>query len=226
MEYDKTSSPLYKLLLGGKQINLPKGQVVSAFEDRAMLHLIKSGYIKRYLISSDGTKGIQVIFGPNDIVPLTPVYKTIFKMEMYSGPVQYYYEAMTDIKIYSVSQSTLLEAIEKDPLIYRDLFYAAGMRLNSYIHRLESMSTRAAHRKVAHQLAYLAEVFGVESHDGIAITVPLTHQNIGDMLNLARETVTHCMNRLQEKGLITGGKHIVVLDLEKLKLRSSLISSG
>ena len=220
MDYNRVGSPLYKLLLSGRQLKLPKGQVVSAFEDSAMLNLISSGFIKRYLITSDGSKGIQVIFGPNDIFPLTPVYKTIYKMDVYSGPEQYYYESMTEIEVFSINQATLLEAVNAEPLIYKDLFYAAGLRLNSYIHRLESMSSRAANKKVAHQLTYLADIYGQKTEDGTTIMVPLTHQNLADILNLARETVTHCMTRLEEKGLIHVNKYITVLVIEKLRQAS------
>lgn len=220
MDYNREDSPLYKLLIECKRFKLPKGQVVSAFEDRAMLNLIKSGYVKRYLITSDGSKGIQVIFGPSDIFPLTPVYKAIYKLDVYSGPEQYYYESMTEIEIYSINQSSLQQAVDDNPLIYKDLFYAAGLRLNSYIHRLESMSLRAANRKVANQLAYLADIFGKKTADGSLIMLPLTHQNIADILNLARETVTHCLVRLEERGLIVADKQIIVLDVEKLRQAS------
>ena len=217
MDDRRVGSPLYELLLNGKHLRLPKGQVVNAFDEQAQLNLIKSGYIKRYLINKDGSKGIQVIFGPEDIFPLTPVYKNIFQMDVYSGPEQYYYESMTEIEIYSIDQSTLQTALEMNPLIYKDLFYAAGLRLNSYIHRLESMSLRVANRKVANQLVYLANIFGKKLENSTTIMVPLTHQNLADMLNLARETVTNCMTSLQEKGIIETGKKIVILDLEKLK---------
>lgn len=217
MEYDRLDSPLYRLLLSGRHIKLPKGQVVNAFDDISMLNLIKSGFIKRYLITGEGEKGIQVIYGPDDIFPLTPVYKSVYKMDIYSGPQQYYYESMTDIEIYSINHVTLLEALETDPLLYKDLFYAAGLRLNAYIQRLESMSLRVANKKIANQLVYLADTFGKNTNDGVEIVLPLTHQNLADVLNLARETVTHRMTRLQEKGLIKVTKRIVILDIEKLR---------
>jgi len=216
MSYSQVESPLYKLLLAGKHLKLPKGQVVNAFDSTA-INLIKSGYIKRYLITKEGTKSIQVIYGPKDIFPLTPVYKAVYKMDIYSGPEQYYYESMTPIEIFSLGQAELDIAMVSNPIIYQDLFYAAGLRLNSYIHRLESMSLRVANKKVAHQLLYLARIFGSSTTKGsITIMVPLTHQDLADVLNLARETVTHCLLRLQQKGLINISKNIVVLDIDGL----------
>lgn len=217
VDYKHAESLLHKLIEQGKRLKLPKGQVIDALNDGGKLNLIKSGYVERYLITNEGTKGIQVIYGANDIFPLTPVFKTIFEMDIYSGPEQYYYESLSEIEIYSISHETLRKAIETEPLLFKDLFFESGLRLNSYIHRLESMSLRVANRKVANQLAYLADVFGDMKNDGTIIVLPLTHQSLAEMLNLARETVTHCLIRLQEKGLIKAGRHITILDLDKLK---------
>lgn len=218
MDDSQPTSPLYKLLLAeGRRLRLPKGQVVSGFEEQSKLYLLRSGYIKRYLLTKEGTKGIQVVFGPNDVFPLTPVYNSLYDLRVYSGAEQYYYESMTPIELYAISQETLREAIDENPLIYRDLFLAAGLRLNSYIHRLESMSLRVANKKVIHQLVFLAEVFGKKTDAGLTITASLTHQDLADILNLARETVSHVLGRLQEKGLIKHDKFITVTDIERLR---------
>jgi len=217
MRYDHLNSPLYKLLIDGRQVKFPKGQVVT-FGDSDLVHFIKAGYIKRYLITKDGSMSIQIIYGPGDIFPLSPVRKSIFNEHVYTTGEQYYHEAMTDLEIYSTTVSSLLQALEQDPLIYKDLFYAAGVRINSNVFRLENMSLRVTNRKVAHLLIHLSDIFGEKVDDGTRIKVPLTHQNVADMLNMARETVTLTLARLEDKGLIrvAEGKHIIVLDLDGL----------
>lgn len=211
-------SPLYQLLLNGHRQTLPKGEIVHGFEDKTLIHLIKSGYVKRYMIQNDGSRNIQVIYGPDDIVPLTPVYNSIFDIKIYRGPQTYYYEAMTDIALYSISHETLKEALENNPLIYKDLFYAAGIRLNSFIHRLEDASISGSHRRVAHLLCYLADLYGKPAQNGgTAIQLPLTQQTIAEILGLARETVTHSITNLRVKGLILdSGKTYILPDPEKL----------
>ncbi len=219
MSYKLEDTPLYKLLLTGKRHRLPKGEIVHGFQDRALIHLIKSGYIKSYLIQSDGTRSTRVIYGPNYIVPLTPVYNMVFEMQIYTGPETYYYETMTDVDLYSLDRDALKEALAKDPLLYKDLFYAAGVRLNSYIHRLEDASITGSHRRVAHLLVYLSNVFGSPTKDGgLMIDLPLTQQTIAEILGLARETVTHSVVNLREKGLLVASdKKIILPDPEKLQ---------
>jgi CRP-like cAMP-binding protein len=66
---------------------------------------------------------------------------------------------------------------------------------------------------------YLADIFGKADASGqTTIDVPLTQQTIAEVLSLARETVTHSVVRLREKGLVTvSGKKFIIPDLEKLR---------
>lgn len=217
MNYDQTKSPLLALLQGGKQRKLPKGQVLPFSDQRMILSLLRSGFIKRYSITSDGTQSIQSIYGPGDIFPLTPAFKAIYDLEIYHGSEVFYYETITEAIIHSIDETTLLEALSHDPIIYKDLLYVSGQRLGSNIQRLENMSLRAANRRVAHQLVHYANKFGQPSERGIMILLPLRHQTLASILNLARETVTHCITRLQEKGLIEANQTITVLDIDKLR---------
>ncbi len=217
MEYRRENSPLYSLLENGTKRTLPKAQVVYGFGGQAV-HLLESGYVKRYLITKEGAKSIQVIYGPGDFLPLTPIYKELFNMDIYNGPEEYYYEAITPVVLYSVSINELTESAKINPELYKDLFYAAGVRLNSYIHRLESISLGVANKKIGHQLCYLANIFGKKDEQGVTIQLPLTHQTIAEILDMARETITLRISRLQEKGLISIEKQLITIhDLEALR---------
>ena len=219
MHYDLLHSPLVKLLDEGKELSLPKGQVLQLFSSGVPLSMVKKGYIKRYSITSDGSQSIQSIYGPDEIFPLTPVFKLLFGVDIYRGTEAFYYEALTPITIKSINDEKLLERVKSNPSIYKDLFYVAGLRLSSNIQKLDNASLRVANRKVAHQLVYYSKKFGKSTPNDVLIKVPLTHQTLADVLNLSRETVTLCMIRLQDKGLIGAGeqKHIIVRDIEKLR---------
>ena len=196
----------------------PKGQIVHVFEDAAMLNFIKKGYVKRYRITDDGHQSVQVVYGPGHIFPLTPVYKTLYDYDMYSGPEEYFYETITPVIAHALDQASLKNAILNDPQLFSDLFFAAGLRLNSYIHRLEGHAQKTASQSVAWQLAYLADTFGEKTANGVMIMLPLTHQNLADIVGLARETMTHSLKELRSKKLISSDKkHITVLDIEALQ---------
>lgn len=217
MAYDPVSSPLYKLFLQGNRFTLPKGQVVHALDDRSQINLIERGFIKRYRITNEGQKSIQLIFGPNDIFPMTPLYYSVLGMPVYRGKETYYYESMTEIVVYSQPIELLKETLESQPQMYKDLWYAAGMKLNAYIARMEDISLRSSLWRVAYTLGFMATQFGEPTPDGISIPLPLTHQDVADFLDLSRETVSREMAKLKDRGLIQGNKSIIVSNIDGLR---------
>lgn len=210
-------SHLSKVLMKGKRQVFPKKHQIAMSDDRIMVGIIKSGYVKRYMISSDGKLSVQSVYGPGEVFPLTPVYRAIFNKNIYFGDETFYYETITPTNMYTLNKNELLEELSKDPMLYKDILAVSGKRLHSNIHKLENMSLRATNKRVAHMLLYLAGVFGEKTDEGIIINLPLTHELISDMLDVARETVSLKLTSLAEKGVIRTSKNIVVLDLEKLK---------
>lgn len=217
MQNKRNLGALTNLLKGGKKISLAKGQVIHDPEHKNLLNVVGTGFIKRYSIDNNGAQSIQVIYGPEDVFPLTPVFKTVFNLDLYHGPETFHYEALVDSELFAISQDALSKALVASPTLYKDLLYVSGERLNSNIHRLENISLRTTHRRIAHMLYFAAGTFGEKTKEGIVLTIPLTHQTLADSLSLARETVTRRLTRLEEKGLIKVGRHIVILDLDGLK---------
>lgn len=216
--YDtEISEDLRQLLLRGRQYKIPKGQIIQSTEDRRVFNLLNSGYVKRYLISNSGSYGVQVIYGPGDIFPITLAYSAIFNRAINEGPETYYYEAMTDAQIYTVDESTLKEGVEQNPILYKDLFSIAGKRLHSTLHGLENLTLSNSYHRVAHELLYMANKFGEKEKNGVKILVPLTHQDLADILSLTRETVSTSMVELRKRKLIITTKNIVIPDMDKLE---------
>jgi CRP/FNR family transcriptional regulator len=178
---------------------------------------LERGYIKRYFITKEGNKSIQVIYGPNYIFPLTPIFEVTHGLKAYRGPEVYYYEALTDVVTYSLSLDNFQEMAAKQPTLYKDLLFAAGLRLNSYIHRLEDQSLHSSLRRVAHQLVYLADRFGTAKNGAVTLQLPLTHQVLADILDLSRETVSREMAKLKSRGLIDNSDAITIGDIQKLR---------
>lgn len=217
MSYDSRSSSLHALLQAGNSYTLPKGQIVHALDDYSRFSCIATGYVKRYIITNEGNKSVQLIYGPGHVFPLAPILRHIYDMDLYRGPELYYYESMTDIVVNSISFESLHKALQADKSIYTDLLYVAGTRLNSYIWRLEDTSLGNSTWRVAHQLSFLASQFGEMTETGLKIMVPITHQDLADILNLSRETVSRSIAKLRDKKLIISGQYTVIPDPAKLK---------
>lgn len=186
-------------------------------DHRVQLNILVAGFVKRYLINNDGELSVQSIFGPGYVFPLTPVFMNLLGQSLYSGPETIYYEAMQDAEVFSISLETLKEKIEADPTLYKELFAEAGIRLEDNIQRLENLSLKTSYKRLAHQLVFFASKFEENEKTGRKILIPLTHQDLADILSLTRETVSTAMVELRKKNLIQTGKYISVPSLAKLK---------
>jgi CRP-like cAMP-binding protein len=208
---------LQKILKSGKKEHIPKGHVLQTTDNQRRFMMLGGGFVKRYMITNNGTLSTEVIYGTNDIFPLTTLYKAIFGLDINDSPETYYYETIVKSVIYSVEIDEMLDHIKREPIIYKSLFLEAGTRLHSTLNGLESMSLPTSYQKLAHELLYLAERFGEKTPWGTKITVPLTHQDLADILSLTRETVSNNMVRLRKDGFIKTGRNIVVPDIKKLQ---------
>jgi CRP-like cAMP-binding protein len=211
------SDELKSMMLAGRKFKLAKGQIIQSTDDRRVFNYITSGFVKRYLIANDGSLGVQVIYGPGDVFPITLAFSVLFDQKINESPETYYYESMTEVEVYTVNEEALKDSVEKNPRLYKDLMSVAGKRLHSTLQGLENLTLKNSYHRVAHELHYMAIRFGEKKVGGTKILVPLTHQDLADILSLTRETVSTCMVQLREKGLISTNKSIIIKDMEKLQ---------
>lgn len=204
-------------MLTGRKFKLSKGQIIQSTDDRRVFNLIEKGYVKRYLISNEGSLGVQVIYGPGEVFPITLAFSVLFDQSINESPETYYYEAMTELELYTINEQELADAVKADPTLYRDLMAVAGKRLHSTLHGLENLTLKTSYYRVAHELLYMAQRFSEKTGKGYKILIPLTHQDLADILSLTRETVSTCMVELRKKGLITTNRNICVKDIKKLE---------
>ena len=212
-----TSGHWQKLVESGRLRKYSKKQVIQTSSDGQAAKFVKSGYVKRYLITNTGAISTQVLYGPGDFFPLTLVYKAVLNQKLYRGPEIYYYETMCEAQIYDLQISRLIDEVQRRPVLYRDLMYEAGRRLNSNIQKLENRSLPNFYRRLAHQLLYYARKFGEPKGQKVIILAPLTQQDLADILDSTRETVSASMAKLAKKGLIEVKRQIVVTDILKLE---------
>lgn len=208
---------LIKVVRAGRKRLYPKGLVIQSTESIPNFTFVDSGYVKRYLITTEGNQSIQGIYGPGDVFPLTMVLKLLFNQVLRELPETYYYETMTPVKAHTITSDELLEAVKSDPLLYRPLLFLAGERLHSNIQPMENRSLSSTSSRLAHQLVYYAKRFGIIEPSGVKIGLKLTHQDLANVLNFSRENVSRAMVKLRQKGLIVDNDGIFIPDLRALE---------
>lgn len=215
---DGTYEKLNKFFAGFKKVSLKKGETIYRAEDEIYtVYYLKKGYVKLYSLSKNAQELIFIIYKPGDLFPLIP---TINK-----SPSAYYTESMTPVELYQAPLTEFRRFLFQNSDVLFELISHILTRFGGVLARMEYAIFGNAINKVAGIILICAERFGEKEKEGTLIQVPLTHQDIANLLGVARETVSIEMKKLQNMGLIdyhNHGKYLIVRNLEKLKEQSSL----
>lgn len=212
----EASEKLNDFFSGFKKLFFKKGETILRPDEKARnVFYLKKGYAKLYSISKNAQELTFIIYKPGDFFPLIPAINNI--------PVSYYMEALTPLEAYQVPVEDLRKFIKNNSEVLYELTTRILTRLGGVFTRMEYAMFGNAQNKVAAIILICAERFGQEEKKGILIQVPLTHQDIANLLGVARETVSIEMKKLQKLGFIDyRGKHLLVKDIQKLKGNSVL----
>jgi CRP/FNR family transcriptional regulator len=172
--------------------------------------VVKSGIVKAYNISAQGDEK-PIAFSTEQEL-LAPAW--IFGK---ATSALYFYQAHTDCVVYSLPRDELMNIAKRDPeILYTllDRFVTLNTAGSLQLHALEH--SKAAD-KILHMLFYLCQVHGEEMEDGTTqITLPLTQQDLANLLGLTRETTGIELLKLKRDGLLTLHRKRYRLDQQKL----------
>jgi len=216
MDAHTPTPKLTKLIRGGMRQTYKREEPIFDTGNMDGIYQVASGFVKRFEIMNNGAINVQGIYGRGDVFSLTYVFKLMQHRKIYNGPETYYYEALGSTTVYKLLGTDLKAALEKDPLLYRDLFSIAGDHFSSDIYLLENQSLPTAEKRVAHLLSFYIECYGKQRRDGIHLIAPLTQQDVADILSLTRETVSLAISSLRENGILANSRKIIVPDKQKL----------
>lgn len=201
---------------GFKKLSFKKGETLlrADEEPRGVLYLTK-GYVKLYSLSKNAQQLTLIIFKPEDFFPM---------MWAINGtPNAYYVETMTEVELYKAPRQEFLKFIRKNVDVMAEINSRILTRFGGVLNRMEYSMFGNATNKVASMILICAERLGKENKrkKSIIIQVPLTHQDIANLIGVVRETVSIEMKKLQKKGLIDyQGKYLIVKNRQKLKEES------
>lgn len=184
--------------------------IVLQGEDLSHINIIKSGFIKCYDIDKQGTEQLVWIGSPGDFFPVLHA----FELDPRAG---YFVTAFTDVQLYRVPRKEFSEFLRKNPETLYEVARQLAQLLNDSVRHLNAAEKAKADEKIAHTLYFLSLRFGnPDEEDSSEIAVPVTHQDIANLLGLTRETVTVELKRLKDKGYIFYDKGRFIVYRERL----------
>jgi CRP/FNR family transcriptional regulator len=194
-------------------VSIKKGRILFSDGDvLERLHYIQEGFVKLYRVSEEGKETISYLYGPGYVVGLRALLSKD-KIAKHNA------EALTDLKVISISHGEYFDIVSKYPAFIIDLTHYFMDRLESTERTIEGFIATDVATRVAYFLLDFATRFSkTTKSQAVILPLPLTHQRIAEFIGSSREAVTLSIQRLEKDGVLTIEKGKVTIN-KLLKLQ-------
>lgn len=211
LNIDTANNELFNYFYSGRKLRFDKGEILlRAGETPRGVYLIETGYVKAYSLAKDGTEHTYVMYEPGDIFPVIWIIKDAVR--------NVYYQATAPATVWIVPKDEFKDFVSKSAQVAMILLEQTTDMFRLYAGRLDNLMYSNSYERTAYRILSVMDRLGRQVGDEWIITAPITHQDIASSVNLTRETVSRCMQRLKRKGYIesTGDRHLVIKDVNGL----------
>ncbi len=176
------------------------------------IYILREGRAKLILNPDKNRAQIIRISEPGEVLGLSAAIA--------NEPYEMTVETLAPCRIDFVSRKELLRYLHEQPEVCFRVVQLLGQTLHESYEQfcLYDKSLSAATRLAYVILNWCNE--GVETREGIRVTIPLTHEGIARMIGTSRETVTRTLSKLKSKRILAiDGSSLLIrkkAELEKL----------
>jgi CRP/FNR family transcriptional regulator len=204
------SSIIHRLFYKGQPLVAAKGEIILGNDVTKGVYYISTGYIKVYSISQAGEEFVHIIYGPGEIFPLVWAYLGI-------QPESLFYQAMSSTTLWRLSRDWFNVFITGQLEFAHAMSVQLAQQFRIYIDRVDNLEYKRASERVAYQLLFLASRFGIRANAGYVIDPVVTHDVLAGSINLARESVSRELEKLERQRIIRfQDRHILIHNVQAL----------
>jgi CRP-like cAMP-binding protein len=159
------------------------------------VYYVASGFVRMYCLLPDGKELTLNIFKPDSYFPMMLI--------LGSTPNSYYYQTLTPAKLERAPSYEALTYLRKETDVLLELTSRLSVGVNGLLSNIQYLLFGPASSRVASVLLILSRRFGKEKDSTITIQLPLTHQDIANLIGLTRETTSLEMEKLVTRKIIS-----------------------
>lgn len=173
------------------------------------MYVIKEGKVKLLKSTSLGKEITIELIPPGQVCGTAVIYSpTHLSSAVAESPTM----------AWGLRRRELESIIHTTPMVARAVMAYLGSRLKAAHDTITGLVTSRAEVRIAAFLMKLVEHHGTPMPQGVRINIPLKRREVADAVGVAVETAIRTLSRFQkEKILSTESKHILILDLPRLK---------
>ena len=204
-----------ELLALGRMHSIQKNiEVFHAGSPGEHVYLLKDGRVKIFHHSAGGREVIQWFCFPGEMFGVAEVSRI--------GPRGVCALACTDSSVVAVDHRAFRAFLRRRPDTAMLVIDVLASRLRVLGDMLVDLSADDVNSRLMKLLARLGVRYGKKRGARFVLDIPLTHQEIADMIGTSRQTVTTALGRLKREGVLRIEKHCI--HIEDPGLRQSLIA--
>ena len=176
------------------------------------LWVVKRGHVRLAYVDQEGHSATVLILGPGDL------FGTVL-----NGKATNYGEhcsTITSACLCRISASRFEAFLQKYPLVSYNLMKASFSRIHRLQARLADFMVRPAEARLALVLLDLDREIGEDAPEGGRLLgLPLSHQDLAQLIGSSREMVTHLLGKFRRGGVVaTTRERIVLTDRTSLEV--------
>jgi CRP/FNR family transcriptional regulator, cyclic AMP receptor protein len=201
---------LRELLRQSPDTHLDPGETFYTPEDTTEnLFILKKGRV-RIFRTSDGRE-----LTLSEIEPGTIFGEMALTAQRLRGS---YAQALEPSILITMTRADLEHLMLNKPQVGIRITHLLSERLHSYEERMEDLTLKDIHARLANLILLLCEGEGVMTRTDIKIPHHYTHERLGTMIGANREAVTRAFGQLQDEGAVELRRRLIhVRDIQALR---------
>ncbi|MDH6371925.1 cAMP-binding protein [Paenibacillus sp. VTT E-133280] len=177
------------------------------------LFFVKKGKVRLYRLNADGKQFTSDILSEGNVFG---------EMNVISfGTKDHYIEAMEECHICTIDPVRFEEFVATRPRFLMSLMQVLSDRIKSMSQLTHNLAIGNLHDKILCVLLKLSDQLGVKSEDNYyKINVPLSHQEIANLIGASREAVTMALQELVKAEVLQTGFRTILIHHDKVSGRN------
>lgn len=191
--------------------HVPKGTIIVLQDEiPECAYGVKHGTVRVYNVTANGEEKSLAFSVGTDIFPVCWIFAQ-------TDQSLFYYQAYTDCELYIIDRQNFIDYLKATPEL---AYVLLAKQVEAYVSesmRVNALSQAKASAKLLATLRHLCLRHGNDIRkDHVRIQIPLTQQEIANMVGLTRETTVVELNKLKESGVIAADRKYYTVNTSKL----------
>lgn len=181
-------------------------------DESDQIYIVKNGIIRCYDISLEGNQQLIWLLSKDEIFPFTLLFDIDKK-------IRFFYSAFSEAEVYIVNKNELADFLKSSPKVLFEICAEMTRKYDGLHHRVNATGKPKAREKILHTLAFIADRFNAyKPHDKqVKLSLPLTHQDIADLVGLTRETTATTLKQLKDENFIDYENQRFIVHRDKIE---------